>query len=507
MRLVPTPIGSLPRLPAERSGGIDRRLFEAIIPAPGVSQLLDRLTEPGALAVTTGQQPGLFAGPLYTIHKALSAAALARLLHEVWGRPVVPVFWLANDDHDIVEAATIAWLAADGSLRRAVLRERPADAPLTPMYRERLGPEILPILDQLDADLAAGPDRDLVAAWLRRHYQPDATIASSYSGALAELLAPHGIVCLDASHRAVKQLAAPLLLRAIHQSEPLDVALRPLAASLAAQGADPGVALGDGATLVMLEGQSGRDRLLRDGNGFMTRRGHERFTEAALSALAAADPQRLSPNVLLRPVVESHLLPTVAYLAGPGELRYLALTPPLYEQLEVLRQEPVARWSGVLVEPRVDRVLAKFGMTVEELLSAPGAAEAKVVRDALSADLARALERVRQTIDREYKIILDGAMAIDPTLERPVLGAHHGAVTGLGEVERKLLQHLKRRREVELQQLARARTAVAPEGKPQERTLTIAPYLARYGRSVLDDVFASAHGWYARALEGCATGS
>lgn len=507
MRLVPTPIGPLPRLPAERTGGIDRRLFEAIVPAPGVSHLLDRLGEPGALAVTTGQQPGLFTGPLYTIHKALSAAALARLLQEVWGRPVVPVFWLANDDHDIVEAATAAWIAADGVLRRAVLRERQADAPLTPMYREPLGPEIAPIVDQLEGDLAAGPDRDAVAGWLRRHYKPDATIASSYSAALAELLAPHGIVCLDASHRAVKQLAAPLLLRAIHDSEALDAALRPLSESLAARGADPGVALGDGATLVLLEGKAGRDRLLRDGNGFITRRGHERFTAAALSALAASDPERLSPNVLLRPVVESQLLPTVAYLAGPGELRYLALTPPLYERLDVPRQEPVARWSGVLVEPRVDRVLDKFDLTLEELLSAPGAAEANVIREALPPELARALERLRQDIEREYGIILDGAVAIDPTLERPVVGARHGALTGLGEVERRLLQHLKRRREVELQQLARARTAVLPEGKPQERVLTIAPFLARYGRGVLDDIFASAHRWYARALEGCATGS
>lgn len=507
MRLVPTPIGALPRLPAERAGGIDRRLFEAIIPAPGVPQLLDRLGAPGALAVTTGQQPGLFTGPLYTIYKALSAAALARLLHEVWGRPVVPVFWLANDDHDFIEATSAAWLTVDGGLRRAVLRERSPAAPLTPMYREPLGAEIVPVLDALERDLAAGPDRAAVSDWLRRHYRPDATIGSSYSGALAEFLAPYGIVCLDASHRAVKQLAAPLLLRAMHESVPLDTALRPLSAALAAAGADPGVALGDATTLVMFEGKAGRDRLLRDGAGFTTRRGRERFTQAELGALAASEPAHLSPNVLLRPVVESQLIPTVAYVAGPGELRYLALTPPIYEHLGVPRQQPVARWSGVLVEPRVDRVLDKFGLSLEELLSPAGAAEAKVIAGAVPPEFTRAVAHLRNDIEREYHAILAAAVAVDPTLERPVVGAKHAGLKRLDTVERKLLQHLKRRREVELQQLARARTAVRPDGKPQERVLTVAPFLARYGRGVLDDLFASAYGWYSRALEGCATGS
>lgn len=507
MRLVPTPIGALPPLPAARTGGIDRRLFEAIVQAPGVPALLDRLAEPGALAVTTGQQPGLFTGPLYTIYKALSAAALARLLREVWGRPVVPVFWLANDDHDLAEAATASWIAADGTLRRAVLRTRHADATLTPMYREPLGPDIEPILRQLQGDLAAGPDRDAVADWLVRHYRPDATVGSAYATAMAELLAPHGVVCLDASHRAVKQLAAPLLMRAIHESDALEAQLQPLAATLAARGADPGVSLGDGATLVMLEGAGGRDRMRRAGDTVVTRRGRERLTLAEVSAIAAAEPERLSPNVLLRPVVESALLPTVAYAAGPGELKYLALTPPIYQHLQITRQQPVPRWSGLMVEPRVDRILGKFNLELGDLMGPAGAAEAKVVREAMPEELAAALRRLQHTLEREYGIIEEGAVAVDPTLQRPVESAKGGARTTLEKVEKKLLQHLKRRRETELQQLTRARTAVSPDGKPQERVLTIAPFLARYGRGILDDVFASAHSWYARALEGAAAAS
>lgn len=505
MRIVGTPLAAPFVAPAPREGGVDRRLLEAIVAAPGTAPLLDRLGAPGTLVVTTGQQAGLFTGPLYTIHKALAAAALAAELSARWQRPVVPLFWLATDDHDYVEATAAAWLAPDGTVRHAALPARAPDAPLTPMYREPLGDAVLPLRDQLIADLAAGPDHDAVAGWLERHYRPDATVGGAYAGAMAELLAPHGILCLDASHRAVKQLAAPWILRAVQETPALEAALVPLAASLAAEGRDPGVALGDGATLALLECATGRDRLLFHHGELTTRRGHGTISLDRLGAIAAEDPQRLSPNVLLRPVIESALLPSVAYVAGPGELRYLALTPPVYARLGVAPQRPVARWSGLLVEPRVDRVLEKFGLTLEELLAPGHAAEAKVARDQLPAELVEAIARLRGAVEREYEPIRERAVAVDPTLDKPVQAARNGALSGLADVERKVLQHLKKRRETELQQLARARSAVQPDGKPQERLLTVAPFLARYGSGLLSDILGAARAHYAAALEPAGT--
>ncbi len=507
MRLVPTPLAVPPRLPEPRDGGVDLRILEAIVPAPGLQPTLDRLARPGAVVVTTGQQPGLFTGPLYTVYKALSAAALAAVLERRWGRPVVPLFWLATDDHDFAEASATAWPAADGSIRRAALPPRAADAPLTPMYREPLGEGAAAALAQLAEDLQAAQHREAVLAWLGRHYVPGATIGSAYAGALAELLAPLGIACLDASHRALKSLAAPWLVRAAAQARAIDAALVPLAADLEARGVGPGVAVGDGATLVMLEGSAGRDRLVTEGEGFMTRRGRERFSPQELAEVAAAAPERLSPNVLLRPVVESAILPTVAYVAGPGELRYFALTPPVYAALGVPAQRPVPRWSGVAVEPRVDRVLEKFGLPLEALLDPSGAAEAKVVRDQLPPDLVDAFARIRAAVEAEYGVVAREAAAIDPTLEKTVQGTKGQALKGADDLERKVVQHLKKRRETELGQLARARGLVLPDGRPQERTFTVAPFLAREGTAFLDAVRAEAEGWYARSLEAPGTGS
>lgn len=502
LRIVPTPLAAAVEAPPSREGHFDPALADAIIVSSARTAALARLAEPGAFVITTGQQPGLFTGPLYTVYKALSTVALARVLERQWGRPVVPVFWVAGDDHDFAEASQASWISAEGRLVTAALPARPPEAPLTPMYRQPLGPEAETVLQSLAADLGASEFRDATLDWLRRHYQPQASVAGSFGGALAELLAPVGVAVLDSTHPAVKRAAARHLVRALGLARELDRDLGHRAEELRLGGFDPGVPVGDGATLVMLEGAQGRDRLVMDDGGFMTRRGRERFDLAALQSIAATEPQRLSPNVLLRPVIESALLPTVAYLAGPGELKYLALTPPVYERMRIPRQLALPRWSGILVEPKVERVLQKFGIELDDLLAPAGALEAKLVRAQLPEDAVRAIAQLRVALETGYEALGRSATEIDPTLVRPVQGARNQGLGGVNDIERKLLQHLKRRQEIELGQITKARVMVLPDDKTQERVLTVAPFLARYGPGLVLELSEAIESWYASALEG-----
>ncbi|HET9725416.1 MAG TPA: bacillithiol biosynthesis cysteine-adding enzyme BshC [Gemmatimonadales bacterium] len=507
LRFVATPLEHPLEAPAPRPGALDPALAEAFVASSSREAQLERLRRPGALALTTGQQPGLFTGPLYTIHKALSAAALARWLEARWSRPVVPVFWLAGDDHDFAEASTAAWLAADGALASAALPPRPPDAPLTPMYRLPLGEGVRPALEALEQGLPASEFRDATVAWLARHYRPEATVAGSYAGAMAELLGPLGLLCFDSTHPAAKRAIAPFLLTALRAARALDDDLDRWAEGQGMTARTSGITVGDGAALVMLEASLGRDRLVQDGDAFVTRRSRERFDLAALERIAAEDPSRLSPNVLLRPVVESAILPTVAYLGGPGELRYLTMTPPIYQRLQVVRQRPLPRWSGVIVEPRVDRILEKFGLELADLSGPPGAVEARVVRSQLPAEVRQALESLRGSIEEGYGVLERAAADVDPTLVRPTQAVRQQALSGTQDIEKKLVQHLKRRQETELGQLARARTAVLPGGKPQERVLTVAPFLARYGPGLLAELTDAFEQWYRVALERAPAGA
>ena len=503
MRIVTTPLRDRVTTPDDRrTSGMAPALQAALVDAPGVDAIQARLSDPRALVVTTGQQPGLFLGPLYTIYKALSAAALAAELERKWARPVVPVFWAANDDHDYAEAQWASWLDAGGEVKTGALPDRPGDAPLTPMSRLPLPPEVDGLLDQFEQDIPPGQDRDEAVQRLRRFYRPGTTLGAAYSGALAEWLAPLGIACFDSSHAAAKAGMAPLLVEAVRRAGELDAALAGRSRILEASGSAVTVPVGQGATLVFLEDGAGRDRLVIEGESYVTRRAGSRASLADIERIATTSPDRLSPNVLLRPVIESFLLPTVAYIAGPGELTYLAQCEPLYAALRVTPQAPVPRWSGVLVEPRVDRVLDKFGATLEELLAPSNALEARVIRSQLPAGLLDAGVRLREAIDAEYAAILSAAVGVDPTLERPVGAARQHALSELADLEKKVQGHLKKREATELAQVARARGAVQPGGKPQERVLAGVSCIARFGTGLLERVREEASAWYRTALAG-----
>ena len=469
-RIVPTPLAAAPPSSGPTSGKprrVANEVIAACLPGPG----RDRLEAGEVLCVTTGQQPGLFTGPLYTIYKALSAIALARRLERERGVPVVPVFWVAGDDHDFAEANHTWFLNGGGDPARIVLRERPTEAPQLPLWRELCGDGVRASLDQLRSATPETEFKSVVLDWLSAAYRPDASLSDAFASALHALLGDRGLVVFRFHDPRAKRVAVPHLLNAL------------------------GVTLADGLSPVLVEGAAGRDRLRADGEGFVTRRSGERFTRRDLERLAASEPERLSPNVLLRPVVEAALWPTVAYAAGPGELEYLAEAEPLYAVAGVARQTPVPRWSGVLIESRVDKVLAKYGLGLDDLAGPAGALEARLVREALPGEAAGALQRLRADLATDYDQLARAAAAVDPTLERTVETTRNAALGQAQEIEKKLIASLKRRNETLVGQIARTRAALFPQGLAQERVLTYASFAIRYGPELLAGIEAEVARW------------
>ncbi|HET8712404.1 MAG TPA: bacillithiol biosynthesis BshC [Gemmatimonadales bacterium] len=457
----------LGKIPAGTPRRVHPDVLAATLPGPG----RDRLAQSDVLAVTTGQQPGLFTGPLYTIHKALSAIVVARCLERARGIPVVPVFWVAGDDHDFAEANHTWVLGREGEPVRIMLRERPHEAPQLPLFREPCEPGSAAALEALQAALPDSEFKAKVVGWLEAAYRGDTNLADAAANALNALLAGRGLAVFRAYDRAAKRAAAPWLLRGL------------------------GETLDDGLSPVLIEGALGRDRLKQEGAAFVTRRSNERFGRAELEQVAAEAPERLSPNVLLRPVIEAALFPTVAYLGGPGEMEYLPESAPLFARLGVTPQAPVRRWSGLIIESRVQKVLKKYNLTPEDFREAPGALETRLARADLPTDLAAALEQLRADVTTRFQRISGEVEQIDPTLERTVESARNAALAGANEIEKKLIASLKRASGTVTAQLARARAALFPTGKPQERVLTVASFMARYGTALLDEVEAEISRW------------
>ena len=469
-RILSTPLPmAAGKLPAGKPRRVYPDVLAAVLPGPG----RERLAAGEVLAITTGQQPALFTGPLYTIYKALSAVALAQRVERERGVPVVPVFWVAGDDHDFAEANHAAVLGRDGELVKIVLRERPHEAPQLPLFRELLGPDIRAALDALDAALPDSECKPDVRQWLEANYRPDANMADAGAEALQQLLGSRGLAVFRAHDRSAKRAAAPWILKALDETLP------------------------DGLTPVMVEGQLGRDRLRKNGSELVLRRSGERFTRAQLETIAADTPERLSPNVLLRPVIEAALFPTLAYVGGPGEMEYLPEAAPLFTSLGVAPQAHVPRWSGVIIEARVEKVLTKHGLTLADFEGPPGTLETRIAKAELPPDLAASLQALRDDVETRFARISGEVQQLDPTLERTVQSARNAALAGTHEIEKKLVASLKRTQGTLVSQLARARAALMPDGKPQERVLTIVSFLARYNGALLDQIDAEVARWAA----------
>jgi bacillithiol biosynthesis cysteine-adding enzyme BshC len=475
LRIVSHPLAAIPPI-AQRTAAWRNDLDAALVPTPGAEQAFQRLHQPRALVLTTGQQPGLFTGPLYSVHKALATVALARVLEQRWQRPVVPMFWLAGDDHDFAEASATTWTDATGALVDWRLPARAATAPQLPMSAELLPPEVDAGLQLLAESLPPGPPREETMAWLRRYYHPGATLHAAYAGAMAELLAPFGMLCFDPTTDAAKVAQAPLLLEALRRAGELDAALAAL------PDGGTGIAAGEGATLVFMTTRIGRDRLLIDGDGFRSRRSGEQFTRAELEALVQREPSRFSANVLLRPVVESALLPTVGYVGGPGEIRYLQhQAAVLYPLLDVPVQPPIPRWAGTVISRSAERLLGRLRITAEQVLDDDGTLARAFLDRAMPGDARQAIDALRKQLTRSAGVIGAAGKRIDPVLDRAIKGRMQRLGQVTDDIEAVILRHLKRRDDIAYAQFRRLSEGLRPHGKPQERVFTAATFLGRYG--------------------------
>jgi len=499
LEIQPTPLdwnGGLAVTAAlDRGVSLDPSLLPAFTGHDRGVENIDRLVSGAALCVTTGQQPGLFTGPLFTLYKAISAVVLARACSASLGRPVVPVFWVAGDDHDFAEANHFTVLSVSNRLEALGLPPRESDAPSTPLYRDALGAEVEALIARVAELLPETEFRAEAMGWLTRHYRSGNDIATAFGDALAELLGPLGLVVFQPTHPAAKRAAAPWVLKALEDAVELDRRLQARAEDLERAGKPVPVTIQPGNSLVMVDGVLGRDRLMLDDDGFVTRRSGEKWSLPALREVAEQAPERLSANVLLRPAVEAALLPTLAYVAGPGELAYHPQTEPVYEMLGVVAQPYVPRWSARVIETRVRKTMDRYDLTPEDFAAPEGQLEARLVRDSMPQAASDALARLRETVDEQFATLVQSAGSIDPTLEKPIEHTRNQMAGGLDHVEKRLVSRLKQQNEVLVRQLANARNAVFPNGRPQERVFNVLQYLVKYGPDFLQQAEASCESW------------
>lgn len=468
-----------------------RRRAVAMIhaPSPRAAGKLEAVAAGEGLLVTTGQQPGLFTGPLYTIHKLLAAVRLAETLERTLRRPVLPLFWIASDDHDWEEANHTFILDRENRLRRIELAGEEGAPPLS-LRNRRLGRAVEAALDVFTDALPTTEFAGGLLDRLRAAYRPEQTVAGAFAELLADVVAGFDVGFVDGGHPAIKSAAADLLRRELECAAEHEDRLARRTRALEAAGYHAQVPVLDGATNVFYEDERGRDRIYREDGAFVLRRAGRRFGRDELLARLSAEPERFSANVALRPVVESAVFPTVAYVGGPGEVSYFAQLGPLFEAHGIGMPVVAPRFGVTLLEAKVRKVLDRFGLEPDDFRQPVHELAARVARGELPEEVTDAVAALRRGLAEGYDRLIRAAMAIDPTLRGPLEKARNAGHVQLSEAEKKIAHHLKLQSDVGMEQLEKARANLYPDGQPQERVLNVFQYLVRYGTELLGSVAA-----------------
>lgn len=433
------------------------------------------LARPDSVAVVTGQQVGVFGGPLYTIYKALTAVALAEELQKS-GIRAVPVFWMETEDHDLAEATRVFHPGpSPGTVEvaRALFGDRaPSPRPV--------GSLTLPLkirdvnTDYLDS-IPESPFRANVRALLEEAYAPGVTMTLAFARLLRSILP--GLLLFDPADPEAKRLAAPVFLKALENSDTIVAALRERAGGLARAGYPVQVHLREDATLLFVtEGE--RLALERESDRFRLRGSATSFTAEDLRYLMEGAPERFSPNVLLRPVVQDALFPTAAYVAGPSEIAYFAQVGPLYALID--RPMPVIwpRNSFTLLDPETAAELECLGIDPGDCLA--GGERIREKSPPSSRELER-LDELERRLDRDLRKVRAEIGAVEAGLERAAENARRRILHNMGRVRARTL-----RLSPVAQAVDRLLPRCLPEGKLQERGPGILLPLARYGSPLLE---------------------
>ena len=449
---------------------------------PAAEAMAAKLADPATRVVVTGQQPGLFGGPLYTLSKAVAAALWVERI-EAAGGEAVAVFWVSTEDHDFREVARASFFGRQGP-ETLELGDDPE--PLTPVGMRSFGPAVDGLVERLRQ--AGGGERwdrwvETLAGW----YRPDARFGEAFSRLLAHLLRERCPLLMDAMLPAVKAAQRPWLRRTVELRREIDEAFGERNAAITGRGHDLQVKPQPGASpLFVIHGRA-RRRVEWRGADRLTLRGEEGFEEDVSWLLDAIEenPSVVSPGVMARAAMQDAILGTSVLVLGPGEVSYIPQVAPIYRQLGIAPPLVFFRPQALVLGGREIDKLAAVGLELRELIAA-------------DLDLDRALAGgreedltapVRATVAEAMEGLRGGALAIDPSLEGPWKKTAGQMEKALGAFTGKVAAAVARRNEVARARAEDLRAACRPDGALQERVIATAHFPGKHGDGLVEAYF------------------
>jgi bacillithiol biosynthesis cysteine-adding enzyme BshC len=441
-----------------------------------------RLRE-GAFAVVTGQQVGLYGGPLLSLFKAASVLALAKEVESA-GVPCVPIFWMATEDHDLTEVNQSLLLTSE--LQLAPFAAPTDGKPDSPVANVRFAAGTNEVVAQA-ADLLG---ESLAADYLRECYREGETFSGAYAKLFTRLFAEHGLILLDPADAELHRIAAPLFVEAIERAAELDTALLARNREISQAHYHEQVRVTDESTPLFALVDGARVPIHRSNGQFTIRK--ERVSLDELKRRIKEAPENFNANVLLRPVLQDYWLPTLAYIGGPAEIAYFAQVGVVYQKLLGRVTTILPRMSATLIEPRVERLLTKYGLELPEVFHGETQLREKLAARALPSELKMDFERGRLAVEEAMQRISESLQRLDPTLVEAAKRAANKMQYQVGRLETRAAQAELRRHEILTRHATQIENALYPHRELQEREIAGLYFYAKWGPELLERLIETA---------------
>ena len=444
---------------------------------------IEQLKDSKTFAVVTGQQVGLFSGPAFTLYKALTTVRLAQSLTEQ-GIACVPIFWLATEDHDLQEVAQGTVFDDDYNL--VELRDsgnRPS--PRSSVSEVRHTAEISAALDQLESVLPEGESRTRLLRDLRESYVPGATWGESFARFMSRLFGRWGVILLDPWDESVHRLSSTVYDQAIGNAAGLRAGVLESSHALVQHGYHAQVHVTEDSTLVFVTRQGDRLPLHQRGGRFLLD-GNEEISRSKLHSLLADHPLDFSPNVLLRPLIQDSLLPTLTYVAGPSELAYLGQAKSLYKAFG--RPQPVIfpRAAFTLIDARSDRLMEKYHLGIQDVWQGEEHLSRKVAATGFAEGWSEHFDESERELDQLLERLKTDIEKLDPTLLDTLQHAREKMKYQMERLRGKLTRAALSRSDLLVRHVQSLSRSLMPHKDLQERRVGGAYFLGRAGYELLD---------------------
>jgi len=439
----------------------------------------------GASAIVTGQQVGLFGGPAFSIYKALTAVKLAAEACAL-GVECVPVFWLAAEDHDLAEVNQVEIPAAD--LRLEALTSQVESRKDAPVGTQSFGPEIAAAVGHLQELLGESE----WPAHVAECYRPGENFGSAFAKLYSRLFAEYGVILLDGSDPELDRIAGPLYLTAVEESGEITRLLLGRNRELEAAGYHQQARVTESSTLLFVVRDGARVPVqAADAGEFLI--GEEKLSRRELAELASCSPESLSPNVLLRPVVEDYLLPTLAYVGGAAEIAYFAQAGVVQGKLLGRTTPVVPRLSATIVEPKTQALLEKNRVAATDVFQPPEALRELIGVRRLPPDLEASFDRAAAAVERSMQAVSGSLAELDKTLFESAENAKSKMLYQITNLRARASRAELRQSEVIGRQADALSHSLYPEKTLQERKFAAIYFLAKYGREWMNGLYDAIH--------------